>query len=165
MTQQGDFTPAEWEMLGNAVLAACAAVAVAEPGGGAAEAQAILDGWREAQGLFDTSPLILSIITTLDPADRAARERTSGMEARDPEPTFGGILREALVLCSDAASAIARRGSPAEVQEYRTFVLHLAGKVASAAGGTGLLNLGSGGTISERERAVIREISAALSPE
>ena len=157
MTEHPRFTRAEWDLLGDAPLAACAAIAFSEPGGGPREADAVLRGWREAADLFPDSELILVLLRTLDPE---TRERPASPQS-SAEPTFDAVVDEALDLCRQAVELLARRVAAEEVEDYQRFVLHLARRVAGAAAEGGVFGLG-GEPVSRSERAVLREIADAL---
>jgi hypothetical protein len=156
MTEHTSFTNAEWDLLGDAPLAACAAIAYSEPGGGPREADAVLRGWREAAGLFPDSALIQALLRMVDPEtlERPGR-RTSA------EPTFDAVVDEALDLCRQAVQMLSPRVAPEDVEDYQRFVLHLARRVAGAAAEGGVFGLG-GEPVSRAERAVLREIADAL---
>jgi hypothetical protein len=156
MTDHTSFTRGEWELLADAPLAACAAIALSEPGGGAREADAVLRGWREAADLFPDSDLIQALVRALDPETRTG-------PARPPagEPTFDNVVDEALDLCRQAIALLVDRAAPEEVEDYQRFVLHLARRVAGAAAESGVFGLG-GEPVSRVERAVLREIADAL---
>jgi hypothetical protein len=157
MTDPPHFTRAEWDLLGDAPLAACAAIAFSEPGGGPREADAVLHGWREAAVLFPDSVLIQTLLRVLDPEtrERPARSQSSA------EPTFDAVVDEALDLCRQAVGLLGLRVAPHEVEDYQRFVLHLARRVAGAAAEGGVFGLG-GELVSRAERAVLREIADAL---
>jgi hypothetical protein len=157
MTNHPSFTRSEWDLLGDAPLAACAAVALSDSGGGAREADALLRGWREAADLFPDSALIQTMVRELDPQTREgpARAPSSG------ELTFDAVVDEALDLCGQAVDLLAGRVAPQDVEDYRRFVLHLARRVAGAVAEGGVFGLG-GEPVSRAERAVLREIADAL---
>jgi hypothetical protein len=161
MTTRRDFSLAEWELLGNAPLAAAAAVAVASPGGGAREASALIAGWREAGHQFPQDQLLQAIVTELDPQDREAQERSSGLQARGPRPTFDEIVDEAVDLCGQAIDLLTQVAQPQETEHYRAFVMHIITQVANATNESGFLGVG-GQRISRPERGVLNEIAAAL---
>ena len=157
MLDDTSFTSAEWNLLGDAPLAACVAIAFSEPGGGPREADAVLRGWREAADLFPDSSLIQALLRTLDPETRERPARAQSSE----EPTFDAVVDEALDLCRQAVQLLADRATPEEVEDYQRFVLHLARRVASAAAESGAFGLG-GEPVSRAERAVLREIADAM---
>jgi hypothetical protein len=157
MINQTNFSHAEWDLLGNAPLAACAAIAFSEPGGGPREADAVLRGWREAADLFPDSTLIQTLVRALDPE---TRERPARAQSSD-EPTFDAVVDEALDLCRQAVVLLTARVALEDVEDYQRFVLHLARRVAGAAAEGGVFGLG-GEPVSRAERAVLREIADAL---
>jgi hypothetical protein len=152
MTSHSGLRAEEWELLGNAALAACTAVAIAEPGGGSQEADALIKGWREAGALFPQSELIQAIVRNLDPERRAERE--GGVR---------GAVAAAIVaaLCDRAVRLLEERAAPAETDAYKQFVMHMATRVAQASVDGGILGLG-GVRITIEERSALREIAAAL---
>lgn len=161
MTKLSDFTDEEQDLLGNAPLAAAAAVSVAEPGGGLREAAALVGGWRDGARLFARSELILAIVEQLDPQDREAQERSAGLRARGPQPTLDEIVDEAVELCGGAAALLRQKATPQETADYQAFVMHIAKQVASAVGESGAPAHGDE-RVSRAERAVMREIAEAL---
>jgi hypothetical protein len=159
MTKHSDFSRAEWNLLGDAPLAAGAAVAVASPGGGAQEAKALIAGWREAGRQFSQDQLLQAIVTELDPQDREAQERSSGLQARGPQPTFDEIVDEAVALCGQAIDLLTQMATPEEIEHYRAFVMHIVTKVANATNESGFMG---NQRISRSERGVLQEIAGAL---
>lgn len=157
MTRRESFRRDEWLLLGDAPLAAGAAVAIAEAGGGRREAAAIVSGWREAGRMFANSELIVEIVAGLDPEDREQQEREQDTEQGEP-PAFDAIIDEALELCERAIDLLAARATPAETEDYRGFVMHIAKRVAMAEN-EGILG---GEPVSRAERGVMRELAMAL---
>jgi hypothetical protein len=147
--------------LGDAPLAAGAAVAVASPGGGAQEAKALIAGWREAGRQFPQDQLLQAIVSELDPQDREAQERSSGLQARGPQPTFDEIVDEAVALCGQAIDLLTQIATPEEIEHYRAFVMQIVTKVANATNESGFMGMGSQ-RISRSERGVLQEIADAL---
>jgi hypothetical protein len=160
MAERDDFGVEEWALLCDAPLAACAAVALADSGGGGRETTALLMGWREAGRLFPASALVQALVVDADPQERALRERSTA-EVQPQRTTYEDIRAEALGMCRRAHQLLAQRGTPQDVADYRGFVLHLAGKVARATGEGGLLGAG-GERVSPVERATLRELAIVL---
>lgn len=160
MTRRESFRRDEWLLLGDAPLAAGAAVAIAEEGGGRREAAAIVSGWREAGRMFADSELIVELVAGLDPEDREQQEQEQDAEQGEP-PAFDALIDEALSLCGSAVQLLAARATPAETEAYKGFVMHIAQRVAMAESEQGLLGIG-GEPISRAERGVMREIAMAL---
>lgn len=160
MAGRDDFSAAEWALLGDAPLAAAAAVALSSEGGGTREAAAIVSGWREAGQLFPESELIAQIVTWLDPEEREAQKPTPATRFSS-EPSYQEILEEALNLCARAAVLLDERATPQDSDDYRGFVLHIAERVANANSESGLFGLG-GEPMSRDERGTLRAIARAL---
>lgn len=156
MTNQSAFSAQEWNLLGDAPLAACAAVALVEPGGAEREESAIFAGWREAGQLFPQSELLQQIARSLDP-----ERRDQGAVDPGPLPSPMGIRAEATQLCRQAMELLRARATPQEADDYRAFVLHLVNKVAAAASEGGFLGLG-GQPVSQAEQSMIAAIELAL---
>lgn len=154
MSERSNFSRAEWALLADAPLAAATAVALAEEGGGHREAAAIISGWREAAREYAAGPLISALAVEMDPEDR---EHAGPRESAGPPPSFDQICDEAVDMCLRAVELLEAR-APTEVDDYKAFVMHILGRVATAAGG-GLLG---GERVSPSERSVMREIAAAL---
>jgi hypothetical protein len=148
------FSEREWALLGDAPLAAAAAVAMASPGGGRREAEAMVAGWREAGAEFRDSPLMREVVADLDPERRQGSGGGAGY-------TYESITDEAADLCARAAVLLQPRVPPEDFEAYRAFVIALAERVAQASNERGLLGLG-GGAMSVEERATLGVIARAL---
>ena len=81
MTAERDFTQEEWTLLGNASLAAAAAVALAEPRGGNRAADAIVGAWREAEEIFAGSNLLRALLVDFDPEHPRVRAQPPSIRA------------------------------------------------------------------------------------
>lgn len=158
MAGEADFSPEEWALLGDAPLAAAAAVALASPGGGRREAGAMIAGWREAGARFGQHELVAQLAAGLDPEARAEAP------ARGEGAAYGyeSILDEAVDLCSRAVAILAGRASPAELEGYCAFVIHVAERVAFANSEGGLFGPGGAAAMSAEERVVMGAVARAL---
>jgi hypothetical protein len=154
MTRQDGFSNEEWALLGDAPLAAAAAVAVASPGGGRREAEAMVAGWREAGARFGSSELMGEVVAQLDPEVRQGAGGGAGY-------TYESIVDEAVDLCSRAIALLQRQATPAELEEYRAFVINLAERVAWANSESGFMGMG-GEAMSRDERTMMGAIARAL---
>jgi hypothetical protein len=157
MTTWSHLTAREWALLADAPLAAAAAVALSSEGGGRREASAMIAGWREAARELAASPLVAELAARLDPEDR--EQRDAGRQI-GPPPSFDELLDEALTLCERAVGLL-DAAAPAELDDYRAFVLQICRRVANANNEAGLLSLG-GDAVSRDERSVMRLIARAL---
>jgi hypothetical protein len=153
MTQTTSFSDQEWALLGDAPMAAGAAVAMASAGGGRREASAMVSGWREAGERIAQSELMRAIVAQLDPERRPG---TGGAGY-----AYASITDEAVDLCSRAVGLLQQRATPEELEEYRAFVINLAERVAWANSESGILGFG-GAAMSSEERAMMGVIARAL---
>jgi hypothetical protein len=156
MSNRSHYSAAEWRLLADAPLAAAAAVALADEGGGEREAAAIITGWRAAGLAFAASELIRDLVATMDPQDRTAHEPPPAKHPANPD----SIRDEAVELCIAAADLLAQRTTPAELQAYKAFIMQIAAHVAEAASESGPFNFTN--RVSRSERSALRELAAAL---
>lgn len=154
MTLRQSFGEREWALLGDAPLAAAAAVALASPGGGRREADAMITGWREAGASVAASPLMRELVADLDPE----RRQGAGGEAAY---AYNSILDEAVDLCARAADLLRQRAVAEDLEAYRSFVVALCERVAMADGAGELLGVG-GSAMSLEERATLGAVARAL---
>jgi hypothetical protein len=156
MATASDFTPAEWELLGHAPLAAGTVIARATPGHQDTEAAAILKGWREAGATLTGSQLIQELVRDLDPASSATQKQ--GTPATSPA---GDIVAEARILCDRAIGVLEHKATLKDVQDYQAFVLRLANVVAHMTKEGGFLGFG-GTEVSRDEQRMLRQIADGL---
>lgn len=156
MSNRNTYSAAEWRLLADAPLAAAAAVALADVGGGEREAAAMITGWRAAAVQFADVELIRDLTATMDPEARAEREHSDDAPQHDPE----AIRDEAVDLCMRAYDILAERTTSEEQTAYAAFVLQIAEQVANASSEGSIFSFGE--RISRAERSAIREIAAAL---
>lgn len=154
MTRRERFTSEEWALLGDAPLAAGAAVALASPGGGRSESRALLAGWREGGERFAHSKLVAEIVARLDPERREGQASGAGY-------AYGSILDEAVDLCTQAVALLEQRATPEEVEDYRQFVISVGERVARANSEASLFGVG-GEAMSADERNIMRALARAL---
>ncbi len=156
MSNRSNYSAAEWRLLADTPLAAAAAVALADEGGGEREAAAIVTGWRSAAVAFADTELIRDLVATMDPQDRANQEQPASQRPASPD----AIRDEAVELCMTAVDLLAQRTSPDEQAAYTAFVMQIAAQVAEAASESGPFNFTN--RVSSSERSALREIAAAL---
>lgn len=160
MTTLTVFTPQEQSLLGNAPLAAAAAVAVSDEGSGRQEASALLQAWRDASSHVPNSELVAGIVVALDPETRAQNEVESADQATTPSsPDM--LQTEAVALCRQAVQVLEAKATPDEVDAYKRFVLYLVTHVAQASTNGGIFGFG-GVSVSLEEQATLRAIRIAL---
>ena len=143
MTTKADFTEEEWELVLEGPTTAGMLVVMADRGGSIRESFSMAKAYAEARKQHGESELLDEVVSTKPKVDRT---RHSSLD----ELTEHGLgeLRQAVQLLESKAT-------PGELDDYRRFVLGLAERVAAA-------HREDGQDVSERERAAIGEIEAAL---
>ena len=144
MTAKADFTPEEWRTVLEGPPSAGMIVVTAQRGGSIRETIAMAKAYAEARKHHGQSELLDEIVTAKPEIDHTRYH--SAEELKD-----SGLqhLREAV-------RVLETKATPAEVEDYRRFVLTLADKVAAAHREEG------GENISPAERAAIEEIAQSL---
>jgi hypothetical protein len=143
MTGKADFTPDEWQLVAEGPPAAGMAVAAAQRGGTFRESFALAKAYSEARGEHGESQLL----------DELVAERPQVKHERAHSP--GELKEQTLAQLRDALALLRSKATPEEVDDYRSFVLNVANRVAEAHKEDGV-DVGSG------EQAVIEEIAASL---
>jgi len=148
MTGKADFAPEEWELVLQGPPSAGLIVATAQRGGTLRESISIAKAYVEARQHHGESELLDEIVTTKPEIDHTRYSSVAELK------------EHGLQHLRDSVALLERKATPAEVDEYRQFVLNLADKVANAhrEGPLGL----SGERVSDAERAAITEIAGAL---
>jgi hypothetical protein len=143
MTGKADFTPEEWQLVAEGPPAAGMAVATAQRGGTFRESFAMAKAYTEARGEHGESQLL----------DELVSERPQIKHERAHSP--GELKEQTLRQLRDAVALLQSKATPEEVDDYRSFVMNVANRVAHAHKEDGVA-VGSG------EQAVIEEIAASL---
>jgi hypothetical protein len=144
MTGKSAFTDEEWKLVREGPPIAGLIVITAEGGGTFRETFAMARAYTDARKQHGESEL-------LDELVGAGPER--GPRYHSPAE----LGEQGLQRLREAADLLSRKATAQEVEDYRNFVVALTEKVAEA-------HREEGQQVSERERAVINEISASLSP-
>jgi hypothetical protein len=162
MTSKSNFTPAEWKVLLQSMIAAGTAVTAAEPSGlwGLLK-ESFAGGTTLAKANNDpgTNELIKAVV-----ADFATAE---GSAARDElkNKFKNGKLTQVKDKCIETlreAAAIVDAKAPGDAAAYKGWLQQISQHVAEAANeGGGLFGVG-GVPVSEAEKATLSEISKAL---
>jgi hypothetical protein len=145
MTTQTDFTDEEWHSVLEGPTSAGMMVITAERGGTFRETYSMAKAYAEARQQHGSSELLDAVVGHKPETDHTHFHSNDELKAA------------ALAHIRDAIAALQRKATPAEVEEYRTFVLTLATKVAEAH-----KEHGNAEAIGSAEQAAIDEISAAL---
>jgi hypothetical protein len=145
MTTHADFTEEEWDTVLEGPTSAGMIVTTAERGGTFREVMAMAKAFAEARKEHGTSELLDEIVSHRPETDRT--------KAHSPEE----MKEHGLQRIRDAVALVGDKATPAELGDYRLFVVSLAKRVAGAK-----KEKGSADGISESEAAAIVEIEAAL---
>ncbi len=143
MTTKSDFSEEEWHLVLEAPPSAGLIVVAAQRGGSIRETIAIAKAYVEARKQHGESELLDEIV--------AAKPERDHTHYHSPEE----LKQQGLQHLRDAVALLERKASPAEVEEYRNFIVNLANKVAAA-------HREHGKDVSEAESAAIADITAAL---
>lgn len=146
MTGKADFTPDEWKLVLEAPPSAGLIVVTAQRGGTLRETIAIAKAYAEARQEHGESELLDEVA--------AARPERDHSRYHSPEELKQGGLQH----LRDAVALLETKATPAEVEDYRRFILTLADKVANA-------HREDGKNVSDAEQQAIDEIATALGVE
>jgi hypothetical protein len=145
MTTHADFTEEEWKTVLEGPTSAGMIITTAERGGSFREAMAMAKAFAEARQDHGASELLDEIVSHRPETDRA--------KAHSKEELKDHYLQE----IRDAVALVAAKATPAELGDYRLFVVSLAKKVAGAK-----KEKGSDDGVTPAEASAITEIEAAL---
>ena len=145
MTTHADFTEEEWDTVREGPTSAGMIVTTAERGGTFRETFAMAKAYTEARQDHGASELLDEIVSHRPETDRT--------RAHSPEE----MKEHALQRIRDAVALVDAKATPAELGDYRLFVVNLAKKVAAAKE-----EKGSEGGVTPAEAAAITEIEGAL---
>ena len=143
MTTKSDFSAEEWQLILEAPSSAGLIVVTAGRGGMFRETIAMAKAYVEARQQHGESELLDEIVSA-----KPERDHT---RYHSPEE----LKQHALQHVRDSVEVLERKATPAEVEDYRQFVVNLAHKVAAA-------HREDGQDVSEPEQAAINDIVAAL---
>jgi hypothetical protein len=143
MTTKSDFSAEEWQIILEAPPSAGMIVVTAQRGGMFRETIAIAKAYTEARQEHGQSELLDEIVSA-----KPERDHT---HYHSPDE----LKQHGLQHLRDSVEVLARKATPAEVEEYRRFIVNLTHKVAAA-------HREHGQDVSAAEQAAIDEILAAL---
>jgi hypothetical protein len=143
MTAKSDFTTEEWQLVLEAPPSAGMIVVTAQRGGSFRETIAMAKVYAEARQQHGESELLDEIV--------AAKPERDHSHYHSPEE----LKQHGLQHLRDAIALLESKATPAEVDEYRRFIVTLTHKVAAA-------HREHGVEISEPEQAAIDDITKAL---
>jgi len=143
MSGKSDFDEAEWDLVVEGPVTAGMIVLTADSGGTFRETLALARSYTDARKGHGHSELLDEIVSAKPEFDRHRYHSTRELH-------HAGLERIA-----EAAAAVGRKGTPAELNDYRTFVVTLASTVAAA-------HKEEGQQVSPAEQAALNEIRDRL---
>jgi hypothetical protein len=146
MTAKSDFSPDDWKLVLEGPSSAGLLVITADRGGTVRETFSMARAYADARQQHGHSELLDEIV--------AARPEIDRSRSGSPEELKGRNLAHV----REALSALEGKASQQEIDDYRSFVLALAERVASAHREHG----DDESSVSDAERAAIGEIASAL---
>jgi hypothetical protein len=148
VTARTDFTREEWQVLRDGPPSGALLVAAAQPGGTVRESLALAEAYALERGDRRHGPLLDEIVSWTPEVGRMRFRSVEELRERCTQN-----LREAV-------EVLRAKATPADVDDYRRFVLGVAERVARAHG-DGFLGL-SDPLVSDAERAAVEGIAQAL---
>jgi hypothetical protein len=145
MTTKADFTEEEWNQVLEGPTSAGMVVTTAERGGTFRETFAMAGAYTDARKEHGASELLDEIVTH--------RPKTDRIKAHSKEELKDGYLDELRA----AVALVTAKATPAELGDYRLFVVSLAKKVAHAK-----KEKGSEDGVTAAEASAISEIESVL---
>src|SRR3979411_704960 len=145
MTNKNDFSPSDWKLVLEGPPSAGLIVITADRGGTVRETFSMARAYADARQQHGRSELLDEIVAARPQIDRSMSSSPDELKQRSLSPV------------TEAVRVLEGKVSPEELDEYRSFVLTLAEKVASAH-----REGGDEGPVSDAERAAIGEIANAL---
>ena len=143
MTAKSDFSPEEWQAVLEGPPSAGMILVTAQRGGTIRETMAMAKAYVEARKQHGDSELLDEIVAAKPEIDHTRYHSVDELKEKGLEHV------------RNAVELLERKATPAELEDYRRFVLTLADRVASA-------HREGGESISPAERAAIEEIAATL---
>ena len=162
MPTRTDFTPDQWQVIRNAPQLVAIATAAA---GNSGLFGSLSEGMATASSIAEAARGEHALLREVFSKDemRAAQEQIKALLKSTPDKTaLNARLQQAATdSISAALSALATKGSAADVDAYRAFLKGIGDKVAQASTEGGFLGFG-GERVSEGERQFLSKLHAAL---
>jgi hypothetical protein len=161
MADKSNFTPDEWKVLLQGVMAAGIAITAAEPSGlwGLLK-EGFAGGSVMAKAKTDpsTNGLIKAVVNDFGAAEGSAAR--DGLKTRFKQSKPAEI-KEACIATLRQAAAIVDAKAPGDAAAYKAWLQQISQHVAEASKEGGFLGIG-GVPVSDAEKATLTEISSAL---
>jgi len=161
MTNKSSFTPDEWSVLLQSMIAAGTAVSAAEPSGlwGLLK-ESFAGGTALAKAKTDpgTNALIKAVVDDFNTAEGSAARDALKNKFKGNKPAE---IKDKCIETLRTAAAIVDAKAPGDAAAYKGWLQQISQHVAEAANEGGGL-FGGGVPVSEAEKATLSEISKAL---
>jgi hypothetical protein len=161
MTGKTNFTPDEWKVLLESVMAAGIAITAAEPSGlwGLLK-ESFAGGTELAKAKTDpgANALVKAVVDDFNSADGSAARDALKAKFKDIKPAQ---IKDKCIETLREAAAIVDAKAPGDSAAYKGWLQQISQHVAEASKEGGFLGVG-GVPISEAEKATLTEISTAL---
>ena len=161
MTNKSNFTPDEWSVLLQSMIAAGTAVSAAEPSGlwGLLK-ESFAGGTALAKAKTDpgANALIKAVVDDFNTAEGSAARDALKNKFKGSKPTE---IKDKCIETLRTAAAIVDAKAPGDAAAYKGWLQQISQHVAEAANEGGGL-FGGGVPVSEAEKATLSEISKAL---
>ena len=161
MTNKSNFTPDEWSVLLQSMIAAGIAVSAAEPSGlwGLLK-ESFAEGTALAKAKTDpgTNALIKAMVDDFNTADGSAARDALKNKFKGSKPAE---IKDKCIETLRTAAAIVDAKAPGDAAAYKGWLQQISQHVAEAANEGGGL-FGGGVPVSEAEKATLSEIAKAL---
>ena len=162
MAQKTNFTADEWKAILASPMLAGMAVTLAEPSGlwgmmqeGMASGQALLDVKRDAGASELAKALVAEMETS---AGRSAARDEVKVDLTGKSPVE---MRQQIIATLTRVGQILDAKAPDDAAGFKTWLKHIAERVAEASSEGGFLGFG-GVTVTDAERASIADVAKAL---
>jgi hypothetical protein len=161
VTNQADYTPDEWSLLSGLPLKVAIAAAIVEGGEGLDGNLEMLAAMKEiasAEDRFARNGLIQAILAELkqEPGEEQDREIEIGGGA-----AWTAEIDGTLAQCRDASSLVTAKAPPEEADDYRRWLLNIAGQAVAATKSGGFLGFG-GTLVTDQEKTFLVQLADAL---
>ena len=161
MTNKSNFTPDEWSVLLQSMIAAGTAVSAAEPSGlwGLLK-ESFAGGTALAKAKTDpgTNALIKAVVDDFNTAEGSAARDALKNKVKGNKPAE---IKDKCIEILRTAAAIVDAKAPGDAAAYKGWLQQISQHVAEAANEGGGL-FGGGVPVSEAEKATLNEIAKAL---
>ena len=161
MTNKSNFTPDEWSVLLQSMIAAGTAVSAAEPSGlwGLLK-ESFAGGTALAKAKTDpgTNALIKAVVDDFNTAEGSAARDALKNKVKGNKPAE---IKDKCIETLRTAAAIVDAKAPGDAAAYKGWLQQISQHVAEAANEGGGL-FGGGVPVSEAEKATLSEIAKAL---